>query len=51
LVLTSARVFHTIQMLCGFTCEGDANRFGQFTKKAAPAFIVVADPDYVLSLS
>jgi hypothetical protein len=36
LVLTSAQVFHTVEMLCGFACEGDANRFGQFTKKPPP---------------
>jgi hypothetical protein len=49
LVLTSAQVFHTVQMLCGFACEGDVTGSADFLK-GRPAFIVVADPDYMLGL-
>ncbi len=36
-------------MLCGFACEGDATTFADLLK-GRPAFIVVADPDYMPGL-
>jgi hypothetical protein len=48
-VLTSAQIFHTLQMLRGFACEGVATALADLLK-SRPAFIVVANPDYMLGL-
>ena len=48
-MLTSAQVFHPLQMLCDFPFEGDATAWADLLK-GRPAFFVMADPDYTPGL-